>query len=92
MKGWKREEQGIYQGANCCWTRRAGDRRLRIYPLLDGKCCAYSEPIAGRQESLPLYNGDNLVLWDSPEDAAKALIDRERQRAQQILAELEDSE
>ena len=92
MKGWTREEQGIYQGANSCWTRRVGDRRLRIYPLLDGKCCAYSEPIVGKQVSLPLYNGDNLMPWDSPEDAAKALMERERLRAQQILADLEDPE
>jgi len=86
MKGWDKQPHFCNKHF---YTRRVGDRRLVIFESANQGLLAYAEY---GQQSLPLYNGDNLVPWDSPEHAAKALMNRERQRAKQILADLEDPE
>jgi len=90
MKGWHKQ-QNVFVNRPL-WTRLVGERTLSVLEISDEEYSAYAN---GGKESFPLYNGWNglnATPWTNPQDAAKALMDRERQRALRILADLEDPE
>lgn len=87
MKGWTKSHDGKR------WTRKVG-KQLLIVDFFGSGYSADSISQGWNPVHDQILDGDGewCKAFESARDAAKALIDRERQRAQQILADLEDPE
>lgn len=86
MKGWTKSHDGKR------WTRKVGTRTLIVGFVGSGYVSDSISQGWNPVHDQILNKNDWCKVFATAEDAAKALIDRERQRAQQILADLEDPE
>jgi len=87
MNGWK-YEINFYSGRPH-WMRKVGEWQLYVWMNVKNLFSARSER---GMEVISTYKDNTCTDFDSPQDAAMALLQQERERAQKILDELKDPE